>query len=128
MAVPPIPYRATDYPPKYRPLGYWRHPKPVASAPDEEEPPRRGRRALVVILAALALTLVLHAGIAYAFLHDRSSSVVVQAPKKAQQQADPGAACNQQSGDDVLDENQASDGGTQGASDAQVNARNRAPL
>ena len=86
MAVPPIHYRATDYPPQYRPVGYWRHARRQAD-PDGTPTPARRRRLWVLLAVALA-TLVLHAGIAAAYLADDSGTA-----KSAQSEANEGAKC-----------------------------------
>ena len=64
MAVPPIQYRATDYPPQYRPVGYWRHARRRAEAPTAAPTPARASPAGGRCSPSLLATLVLHAGIA----------------------------------------------------------------
>jgi hypothetical protein len=92
MAVPPIQYRATDYPPQYRPVGYWRHARRRADGAEEAPAPRsRGR--WWALLAILLATLVLHAGIAYAYLGDSGSSTAqssAPAPQKGARCDKPG--------------------------------------
>jgi hypothetical protein len=86
MAVPPIQYRATDYPPKYRPVGYWRHARRQVEAADGEAVPRTRRR-LWVFLAVLAATLVLHAGIAAAYLGADSGTTSAKSSQPASKTA-----------------------------------------
>jgi hypothetical protein len=90
MAVPPIQYRTTDYPPKYRPLGYWRHAKRHTGSPDEGGARDRGRRRFLILLAVLVATLVLHAGIAVAYL---GSSGAATSEKVTKHVKHPGASC-----------------------------------
>jgi len=90
MAVPPIRYRTTDYPPKYRPLGYWRHARRQADADGGAAAPDRFRRRFLILLAVLLATLVLHAGIAVAYLRDDSASSSEQATEEV---TDPEASC-----------------------------------
>jgi hypothetical protein len=75
MATHPNRYRPTDYPPEYRPLGYWRHARRQPAAdPDEANPTPKRRNKLIVFLAALFATLLLHAAIALTYLgHDGGS-------------------------------------------------------
>ncbi len=89
MAVPPIQYRATDYPPQYRPLGYWRHARRRDAGPDEAPAPRPRRR-WWALLAVLLATLVLHAGIAVAYLGDSGSTTAKSSAPAAQK----GARCD----------------------------------
>ena len=67
MAVPPIHYRATDYPPQYRPVGYWRHAR-RQPRPRGDAGARRGAGGCGRCSASCSATLVLHAGIAAAYL------------------------------------------------------------
>ena len=70
MAQAPTRYLPTDYPPKYRPLGYRAHEEPPAPPAAPVPPPRR-RRALV-LGAVIVGSLALHAGIAAAYLGGNS--------------------------------------------------------
>jgi hypothetical protein len=87
MAVPPIHYRATDYPPQYRPVGYWRHAR-RQTEPDGTPTPDRRRRWWALVAVALA-TLVLHAGIAAAYLGDDSGGTTSR-----QRKSDAAAQCD----------------------------------
>ena len=64
MPSPPVAYRSTDYPRKYRPLGYGRDEEPAANP--AALPGRSPRRRWIAFVAALVATLALHVGIAMA--------------------------------------------------------------
>jgi hypothetical protein len=90
MALPPIKYRATDYPPQYRPVGYWRHAgRRAEGSGDPPDPRRRGR--WWALLAVLLATLVLHAGIAVAYLGDSGGTTT---KSSAADPAQKGARCD----------------------------------
>ena len=90
MALPPIQYRATDYPPQYRPVGYWRHARRRAEGTEQVPAPRRRGR-WWALLAVLLATLVLHAGIAFAYLGDSGSAAT---KSSAAAPAQKGARCD----------------------------------
>ena len=85
MAVPPIQYRTTDYPPKYRRSGYWRHARRQSGSRRHADarPTASGVRFLI-LLAVLVATLVLHAGIAAAYLGDDSGTPRRQGAERGQ--------------------------------------------
>jgi hypothetical protein len=65
MPPRPIEYGPTQYPPRYRPLGYHAH-GPVEPPSDRSGTGQSRRRQFLVLLGVLLATLLLHAGIAYA--------------------------------------------------------------
>ena len=90
MSTTPTRYRATDYPAKYRPLGYWRSTRQAAAVePADGAPAWKGRFWLLV--AVMVATLILHAGIAVAYLGSSSGSSAPSALPTVT--TDPNAAC-----------------------------------
>jgi hypothetical protein len=65
MPPRPIEYGPTQYPPRYRPLGYHAH-DPAPPPPARPGTGQSRRRQFLVLLGVLLATLLLHAGIAYA--------------------------------------------------------------
>jgi hypothetical protein len=100
MTTTPTRYRATDYPAKYRPLGYWRSTRQATAAEQAEQSPSWKRR-FWLLVAVMVATLVLHIGIAAAYLGSSSdSSGSLVAPTVT---TDPNAACVPQGQGGTLD-------------------------
>ncbi len=90
MPVRPIQYGPTQYPMRYRPLGYG-----TRQRADDEEPAARairpqGRRRITVVLIAFAATLLLHAGIAFAYLGNGNGH---SSPTATTGEVEPGDSC-----------------------------------
>ena len=92
MPVRPVEYHPFQYPRKYRPLGYGAWEPPAAPAP-EPVSPRRRRRTVALILAALLATIVIHVGIAAAYVDDSGPAKTVIAQPEST--APAAAACDQ---------------------------------
>jgi hypothetical protein len=103
MTTTPTRYRATDYPAKYRPLGYWRSARRAAAADPGDGAPRRGGR-FWALTAVMVATLVLHAGIAAAYLGGSSDTSAQSVLPTAT--TDPNAACAAQGQGGVFDPDQ----------------------
>jgi hypothetical protein len=107
MPLPPTPYRPTDYPPKYRPLGYWQQlPEPMEPPTPPSTPPRRRWRWAALTFLLLA-TVVAHAGIAWADLGGDAGAGRATS-SKANKQSQSGS-CG--SSDDFVDPNADAQGG-----------------
>jgi hypothetical protein len=100
MSTTPTRYRATDYPAKYRPLGYWRSTRRAAAAESAVGPPRWKRR-FWLLVALMVATLVLHIGIAAAYLGGSSDTTAQSALPTVT--TDPNAACEPQGAGGTLD-------------------------
>jgi hypothetical protein len=87
-----VEYHPFQYPRKYRPLGYGAWEPPAAPAP-EPVSPRRRRRTVALILAALLATIVIHVGIAAAYVDQGGPAKTVVA--QPQSTAPAAAACDQ---------------------------------
>jgi hypothetical protein len=88
-----VEYHPFQYPKKYRPLGYgaWEPPPPP---PSEPVSPRRRRWTIALVLAALLATIVIHVGIAAAYVdHGAPTKIVAAKPADTARSA---AACDQQ--------------------------------
>jgi hypothetical protein len=88
MPLPPTRYHPTDYPPKYRPLGYraGEEPAPESAAP---APTPRRRWRWIALTALLLATIGAHAGIAWA----DSGSARSAAPAPAAPEEEAGGEC-----------------------------------
>ena len=93
MPVRPVEYHPFQYPRKYRPLGYgaW---EPPAAPPPEPVSPRRRRRTIALVLMALLATIVIHVGIAAAYVDNGGPAKTVVVPASAS--APSAAACEPQ--------------------------------
>ena len=88
MTVRPVPYEPTQYPMKYRPLGYGVRPE-GPTVP--EDPTLRRRNRWLILAAALFVTLVLHAGIAFGLDSGRSAPAATPAAAKSADDCEAGA-------------------------------------